>query len=655
MSRLVRSQAKRIVGITLVVSLYFAAKLPQLADAERVELAAAFRFEESELPQVAGPEPRHVRPVHRDYRHIASWISSVGAAVALGELDGDGLPNDVVYVDVRTDQVIVAPAPGTPTRYEPFALAMPRDVFDRRTMAPMGCLIGDFNEDGLADILVYFWGRTPVAFLRRDQAAPGQLAAALGPDSYRPCPIGPEGERWFTNAATLADVDGDGHIDLVIGNYFSDGARVLDPDSGEPQTMHTSMSRAYNGGRNRLLLWSGAAGGEQPEVRFRQVDAWDDEVAGGWTLAVGAADLDGDLLPELYFANDFGHDRLLHNRSRPGKPEFVLLKGMRHITTPASKVLGNDSFKGMGVDFADLNGDGWLDLYVSNIAAEYALQESHFVFLSTGAPDSMRRGVAPYVDHGGPLGVSRSGWAWESRLGDFNNDGVHEALQATGFIKGRVNRWPELHEVAMGNDELLHDPHHWHRFLPGDDVSGSDPNPFFVRAADGRYYDVARQVGLDRPQVSRGIATADVDGDGRLDFAVANQWDTSRFYHNRSPKAGRFLGLVLLLPPRGVTFTAMSASAGRPETGLRARAAIGAVAEIRLPDGRRMVAEVDGGSGHTGQRSSDLHFGLGDVDDSARLAVTLRWRDPDGKTCRSELELAPGWHTILLHDSGRAQ
>ena len=51
---------------------------------------------------------------------------------------------------------------------------------------------------------------------------------------------------------------------------------------------------------------------------------------------------------------------------------------------PKSKVLGHDSFKGMGVDFADLNGDGMLDMYVSNIAAEYALEESHFVWVSTG-------------------------------------------------------------------------------------------------------------------------------------------------------------------------------------------------------------------------------------------------------------------------------
>src|ERR1039458_7853898 len=369
--------------------------------------------------------------------------------------------------------------------------------------------------------------------------------------------------------------------------YFPDGSRVLDAHATNQEHMQHSMSRAFNGGRKHLLRWVGPA-------QFReQTGVLSDEVSRGWTLAIGAADLDGDLLPEIYFANDFGPDRLLYNRSTPGHFRFELLHGERTLTVPRSKVLGNDSFKGMGVDFADLNGDGYPDIFVSNIAMKYALLESHFVFESTGHPELMKQGIAPYVDRSEPLGLSRSGWAWDAKLADFNNDGIFEALQAVGFVKGQVDRWPELQELAMGNDELLPDPRSWPRFQPGDDLCGNLHNPFFVKSASGRYYDVAVEMGLGESHVSRGIAIADVDGDGRLDYAVANQWEPSLFFHNSSPQPGQFLGLRLRLAPD--------------------RPAIGAAATVFLPDGRKMTAQVDGGNGHSGKRSQDIHFGLGSV------------------------------------------
>jgi hypothetical protein len=351
-----------------------------------------------------------------------------------------------------------------------------------------------------------------------------------------------------------------------------------------------------------------------------------DEVNHGWTLAIGAADLDGDLLPEIYFANDFGPDRLLHNLSTPGHLKFELLHGVKTAGVPSSRVLGSDSFKGMGVDFGDVNGDGWPDLFVSNIAASYALEESHFLWVSTGRVEQMKQGIAPYVDRGEALGVSRSGWGWDARLADFNNDGVPEAVQAIGFMKGTVNRWPELHEVAMGNDELLANPGSWHRFEPGDDLCGHSHNPFYVRASDGRYYDVAKEMGMDDAHVSRGIAIADVDGDGRLDFALANQWETSLFFHNTSPQPGAFL--VLRLRHGNVP-------------------AIGATATVRLPDGHALTAQVDGGSGHSGKRSTEIHFGLGTARADQALPVDVRWRGRNGiKT--SHYMLKPGWHTLTV-------
>jgi len=637
----------RLMAVVIIFALYGFTQLPQLSENERDLIASRFSFTNTPLPELPQADTRSVRDVHPDLESISAWISSVGASVALNDLDGDGLANDLCYVNTRSDQVIVAPVPGTPERYEAFALTPGPLPYDPATMAPMGCLPGDFNEDGLIDILVYYWGRTPIGFLR---PRVGQTnGETLSGQSYLPLEIVPQNERWFTNAATVADLDGDGHADLIIGNYFQDGAQILDAAAEGEANMQHSMSRAYNAGRNRLLLWTGASAGTQPSVQFKEMGhGLDETVAHGWTLALGAADLDGDLLPEIYFANDFGPDRLLHNRSQPGQLQFEPLTGEKRFLTPASKTLGRDSFKGMGTDFGDLNGDGFLDIYVSNIAAEYSLEESHFLFINTGELERMADGVAPYIDQSEQLGLSRSGWGWEARLGDFDNDGILEAVQATGFVKGEVNRWPELHELAMGNDELLRFPFSWPRFQPGDDLSGYQHNPFFVRASDGRYYDLAAELGLDTPQVSRGIATADVDGDGDLDFAVANQWEPSAFYRNDCPDCGAFLGLHLRLPPGQPDETITLSRAGHPSAGTPGRPAIGATAIVYHPDGGRLIGQVDGGNGHSGARSPDLHFGLGNLDSLTSLQVDLHWRDSTGATHQETLHLSPGWHTILL-------
>jgi hypothetical protein len=413
--------------------------------------------------------------------------------------------------------------------------------------------------------------------------------------------------------------------------------------------MQHSMSRAFNGGRDRFLLWAGASSGPAPIAQFEDVKTnLSDDVVNGWTLGAGAADLDGDLLPEVYLANDFGPDRLLHNLSRKGELRFEILEGKRKLTTPGSKVIGRDSFKGMGVDFGDINGDRVPDIFVSNIAAEYALEESHFVWVSNGKLDLMKVGVAPYVDESEELGLSRSGWGWDMRLGDFDNDGVLEALQATGFLKGDANRWPELHELAMGNDQLLQNPSNWPRFHPGDGLCGHSHNPFFVRAKDGRYYDLAHEIGLDQAQVSRGIATADVDGDGRLDYAVANQWDNSWFYQNKSQDVGAFLGLHLMLPLQKAEWETTIFSPGSLAANVPSRPAIGACATVYLPDGRTLVSQVDGGNGHSGKRSPDLHFGLGHIPPGTQIRVDLRWRDPEGRALLKTFYLSPGWQTVLL-------
>ena len=464
--------------------------------------------------------------------------------------------------------------------------------------------------------------------------------------------VTPGAGRWFTNTATLADLDGDGHADLVVANYFPDDARILDARAGGRESMQHSMTRADNGGRKHLLRWKEGAGGSQPFVRYIDIpgaleDAWDQS----WTLAIGAADLDGDLLPELYFANDFGPDRLLHNRSQPGEFRFALLEGRKTLTSPSSKVLGRDSYKGMGVDFGDLDGDGVLDIFVSNIADEYALEESHFAFLGTGEPRSRCVAVSPrFPIESERLGLSRSGWGWDAKLADFDNDGVVELVQAVGFLRGTTDRWPELQELAMGNDELLHDPSSWPRFGPGDDLSGHDRNPFAVRH-EGRFWDIAPR---SRPRRAGGQPRDRGRRRGRR--------RRPRF-RRRQP-----VGPLVVLSQRGERRGGRVVPRPAPAAAGRSRPAradpIAAGPSRRRPErtagdrglGAAVVSTTAGPSkarstAATATRAVAVSTCISGSDPAARdepIAVELAWRDPNGRVRRETRRFTPGWHTVLL-------
>ncbi|MEU8004447.1 CRTAC1 family protein [Catellatospora sp. NPDC049111] len=641
---LLRRLSPAALVLAMVGTLFVVAQLPEVSAADRASLVSRFAFRELPIALPPGLPQRTVREVNPKYQHIRAWISSVGAAIAVNDLDGGGRPNDLCLVDTRSDAAIVTPAPDSGDSYPPFVLD-PAPLPTGATISPMGCVPGDFNRDGWHDLLVYYWGRTPVLFLNRAQAAPLSMRSFL-PTELIPGPTSPSGgyhgKLWNTNAVAVADFDGDGGPDIGVFNYFPDTA-VLDPQGQPIVQMNHSMSRAQNAGGAHVLRWTGA---DATSVKFEEQVAIDPAFATGWTLGASSADLDGDLLPELYLANDFGNDRFFHNASTPGRIKFELAEGSRGPLDPKSLVVGHDSFKGMSIEFGDLAGTGKFDMFVSNITSSWGLEESNMVWRNDAAdPEDARRrmadGDAPFRNQAAKMNMAWIGWGWDAKMADFDNSGQVALVQAVGFVKGKINRFNWLQELAMTNDLLLREPDMWPKAEPGDDISGSQPFAFWVREDGEKFVDIAADLGMTDTTPSRGIAVADTNGDGHQDFAVARQWGPPVYYRNTAPTQGDFLGLRLHRPVANGT---PGGPIGTP--------AYGAVAKVTMADGSTRVAQLDGGGGHSGKRSFDVFFGLGQTGGKP-VAVELCWRSLDGAAHRQRLDLAAGWHDIMLTDKAQ--
>lgn len=581
-------------------------------------VGSELRFSPANLNEKRPNDGVGLRQVNPQFQNIAGWISAVGASVGAADLDSSGLSDEYCAVDPRDDTVTVGPVPGSSSNYPVQQLSPPSP--GPAPSAPMGCTPSDLDADGFQDVLVYYWGRSPVIFY-------GDGKKFSSEELVFPAQL------WNSTTANVADFDGDGRVDVMVGNYFPDGARVLDPraENDSRMEMQDGLALARNAGENRLYI-SGAERGEWSD----HSDAIPKHSTKGWTLAFGAQDLTGEGLPEIYVAQDFGPDQLLVNHSVPGRPEFEDAEAPRTMTQAKSSNLGHDSFKGMGVAFPYLGGSKHPSIAVSNITQPFGLQESNFLFQPQGDPGpQLLAGQANYKQVSERFGMSRSGWAWDIRSADFNNDGNDELLQATGFVRGEKDRWPQLQELAMTNDTLVHRSGAWFNARPGDDLSGDNRNKLFCLQPDEKYQDCAAISGLDNANPTRAYATLDYDGDARTDVLEANQWAASRVLRNTSAvRPGLIVHPLHVAGP-----------------GARPVPAVGAKVTVKHSEGSR-VQQLYPANGHTGVSATELVFPA--LDNPGEVQV--QWRDTSGRVHEESLETqeTEGHVQLILTNTGEA-
>jgi hypothetical protein len=331
-----------------------------------------------------------------------------------------------------------------------------------------------------------------------------------------------------------------------------------------------------------------------------------------WALAVSAADMNGDGWPDLYVANDYGTEELFLNQA-----------GQRFVK--AEKIgLDESSKSGMSVALGDIMNDGTLGAFVTNISKSGFLFQGNNLRLNRLAKGF---GLAN-VSEGQ---VEDCGWAWGSQFADLDNDGRQDLVVLNGFVSGNQKReeyWYDMTKLAAAAGALAEDAASWpaqqDRGLSGYERSRLLLNQS-VSTPERRqvkFTDVAAEAGMDDLYDGRAVATADFFHKGKLDLVVANQQGPLLFYENRVDPARHW-----------IQFELQGTRSNRDAIGAELTLWFGGVCTVQA---------VLAGNGFCSQNDFVLHYGLG-----AHAAVekaVIRW--PSGAQQTIEAPAVDRRHSV---------
>jgi len=394
----------------------------------------------------------------------------------------------------------------------------------------MGVAVGDYDNDGFEDLYVTAYGENHLYHNNQNGTFTdvSQQAHVAG-------------SGWSTSAAWV-DLDADGRLDLVVLRYLQwdfDDIWCGERREGLRSYCHPDTFKAAT-----PLVYHNDGEGHFTEIAQKI------GMVPGKGLGIAIADYDRDGRIDLFVANDSMPEFLYHNKGGGVFEEIGL------ISQVAVDEDGR-TYAGMGVDFDDFNNDGMPDIIVDDLANQmYAVYEN--------AGD----GSFNYVTKTSGMGrISMLHSGWGLRLIDYDNDGWKDLLIAQGHDMDTIEQTnPQLHY----REPMLLARNTGHGWV---DVS----------AASG---EVFRQA-----WVGRGLATGDLDNDGRVDAVVLTNDGPAHVLHNGTKTENHWLTLTL--------------------TGHKSnRDGIGAVVKIVTPQGTQH-ATVTTASSYLSSSDKRVHFGLG--------------------------------------------
>ncbi len=325
----------------------------------------------------------------------------------------------------------------------------------------MGVAVGDYDNDGRADLYVTNYGENILYHNNGD----GTFA-----DVTRKA--GVSGGGWSTGACWV-DYDRDGRLDLIVARYV-EWNFSLDPYCGERKPGYRSYCHPDQFKPIAHLVYHNNGDGTFTEVSKKCGFG----AALGKGLGVAINDFDRDGWPDVFIANDSFPQQLFRNNRDGTFTEVGLTAGVGYDED-------GHTYAGMGVDFADYDNDGWPDIFVNTLALQkYALY---------------RNVKGDFEYKSGPSGVGgatmlHSGWG--AKFIDHDNDGWKDLFVAQGHVMDNI----ELTQPNIRYREPL----------------------LLLRNTGGKFEDVSAASGgpFRVPLAARGVAFGDLDNDGFLDAAI---------------------------------------------------------------------------------------------------------------------------------------
>jgi hypothetical protein len=355
----------------------------------------------------------------------------------------------------------------------------------------LGCVWGDYDNDGFPDLYVTQYGRNVLYHNNGDGTFTDVTdKAGVG---------GLEFGTQFHSGATFFDYDRDGRLDLYVGGYVDLGA-------GSPRYCTVSGTRtscppsAYKGTADVLYHNNGDGTFTNVTKRAKIFQAQ------GKNLAVGAADYDNDGWPDLFVANDGLNAYLYHNEHNGTFDEIGTISGMGLAS-------GGYAMAAMCISLGDYDNDGWLDLFITDFQGN-----SDHLWHNDG------KGSFDEVSDQAGITVSTRGvLGFGGGFFDYDNDGWLDLFVANGHV------YPEVEQV-----------------LP--DTRFKQINSLFHNEKKGKFVETTKLAGpgLQTPYVGRGVAFADFDNDGSIDVLVGNNGDPPLLLRNMGGGGNHFVNFKLV-------------------------------------------------------------------------------------------------------------